>query len=45
MGIADRNEYQIVQFQYYKWRDQFLSNIDQLFEVFQKANRPKKGLD
>jgi transposase-like protein len=33
------NEYQIVQSQYYKWRDQFLSNIDQLFEIPQKSKQ------
>jgi len=33
------NEYQIVQSQYYKWRDQFLSNIDQLFEMPQKSKQ------
>ena len=30
------NEYQIVQSQQYKWRDQFLSNIDRFFEIPQK---------
>lgn len=31
------NEYQIGQAQYYQWREQFLSNLDQVFEL------PKKG--
>ena len=31
------NEYQISQSLYYQWRDQFLSNIDQVFDI------PKKG--
>jgi len=31
------NEHQIGQAQYYQWREQFLSNLDQLFEL------PKKG--
>ncbi len=33
------NEYQIVPSQYYKWRDQFLSNVDQLFEMPQKSKQ------
>jgi transposase-like protein len=31
------NEYQIGQSLYYQWRDQFLSHVDQLFDL------PKKG--
>ena len=31
------NEYQISQSLYYQWRDQFLSNVDQVFDI------PKKG--
>lgn len=31
------NEYQISQSLYYQWRDRFLSNVDQVFDI------PKKG--
>ncbi len=31
------NEYQIGQSLYYQWRDQFLTNIDQVFDI------PRKG--
>ena len=31
------NEHQISQSMYYQWRDQFLSNVDQVFNI------PKKG--
>ena len=31
------NEHQIGQAQYYQWREQFLSNVDQVFDI------PKKG--
>lgn len=31
------NEYQISQSLYYQWRDQFISNVDQVFD------NPKKG--
>jgi transposase-like protein len=33
------NEYQICQSQYYQWRDQFLSNLDKVFDAPQKASR------
>lgn len=32
-------EYQICQSQYYQWRDQFLSNLDKVFDAPQKASR------
>ncbi len=33
------NEHQICQSQYYQWRDQFLSNLDRVFDAPQKASR------
>jgi len=33
------NEYQICQSQYYQWRDQFLSNLNNVFDDTQKASR------
>ena len=39
-SVADIcNEYQISQTQYYKWRDQFLSNAPLAFEVGQSTKR------
>ena len=33
------NEYQISQSLYYQWRDQFLSNIDQVFDISKKGRK------
>ena len=33
------NEYQISQSVYYQWRDQFMSYIDQIFEIARKGNK------
>ncbi len=33
------NECQICQSQYYQWRDQFLSNLDKVFDTPQKDSR------
>jgi transposase-like protein len=33
------NEHQICQSQYYQWRDQFLSNLDKVFDTPQKTSR------
>lgn len=33
------NEYQIHQTQYYRWRDQFLENLPEVFETKQKSNQ------
>ena len=32
------NDYEIAQTQYYKWRDQFLSNGEKAFEIAQATN-------
>jgi len=36
------NEYQIAHYQYYRWRDQFLANIQQVFDG--KGSRREKAL-
>jgi transposase len=33
------NEHQISQSLYYQWRDQFMSHIDQIFEIPKKGNK------
>ncbi len=33
------NEHQICQSQYYQWRDQFLSNLDKVFDLPQNSSR------
>lgn len=33
------NEYQISQSLYYQWRDQFISNIDQVFDISKKGRK------
>lgn len=36
------NEYEISQAQYYKWRDQFLSNASEVFETKNKDNEKER---
>lgn len=39
-AVADLcNEYQIHQTQYYRWRDQFLENVPQVFETKQQSSQ------
>lgn len=38
------NEYQIHQTQYYRWRDQFLENVDKVFET-NKQNKKEERLE
>jgi len=36
------NEYQISQSVYYQWRDQFLSHVDQIFDIPKKGNKESR---
>jgi transposase-like protein len=36
------NEYQISQSVYYQWRDQFLSHVDQIFDIPKKGNKENR---
>jgi transposase-like protein len=42
-AIADLcNEYRIHQTQYYRWRDQFLENVGEVFETKQQSSREER---